>query len=189
MLDADYDSCVKMARDEEKEGAPRPRRVRRLRGSRRRRRHARDRVAAPPRRRRSARPRLHRTLVMEAGLQRSAGRPSSTRPTSRTARRPGPIRPGDRLAREYGAAVICLAIDEDGQARDADSKFDICKRIHDLAVERYGMEPTDLIFDAPTFPLSAGQEDFARTASRRSRPSFASRPSCPACPRCSACPT
>src|SRR4029077_7146076 len=51
------------------------------------------------------------------------------------------------------------AIDEEGQARTADHKFDICKRIHDLAVERYGMEATDLIFDCLTFPLGSGQED------------------------------
>src|SRR5439155_1193675 len=51
------------------------------------------------------------------------------------------------LAREYGAAVICLAIDEEGQARTADWKLRVCRRIYDLAVERYGIEPTDLIFD------------------------------------------
>ncbi|HEX4776020.1 MAG TPA: homocysteine S-methyltransferase family protein, partial [Acidimicrobiia bacterium] len=66
------------------------------------------------------------------------------------------------LAREYGAAVICLAIDETGQARDADWKLRVCRRIYDLAVERYGMEPTDLIFDCLTFPLGSGQEDLRR---------------------------
>src|SRR3989440_4973213 len=64
-----------------------------------------------------------------------------------------------RLAREYGAAVVCLTIDEEGQARTTDWKFRVAKRIHDLAIERYGLEPTDLIFDALTFPLGAGQED------------------------------
>ena len=66
------------------------------------------------------------------------------------------------LAREYGAAVICLAIDEEGQARTADWKFRVCKRIHDLAVEQYGLEATDLIFDCLTFPLGSGQEDLRR---------------------------
>ena len=69
---------------------------------------------------------------------------------------------GDRvfkLAKEYGAAVICLLIDEEGQARDVEWKMRVAHRIHDLAVERYGLEPEDLIFDALTFPLSTGDDD------------------------------
>src|SRR4051794_12222561 len=64
-----------------------------------------------------------------------------------------------RLAREYGAAVICLLIDEQGQARDVEWKLRVAHRIHDLAVNRYGLSPSDLIFDALTFPLSTGDED------------------------------
>jgi 5-methyltetrahydrofolate--homocysteine methyltransferase len=67
-----------------------------------------------------------------------------------------------RLAREYGAAVVCLTIDEEGQARTTDWKLRVAKRIYDLAMDRYGIEPTDLIFDCLTFPLSAGQEDLRR---------------------------
>src|SRR5206468_8177476 len=66
------------------------------------------------------------------------------------------------LAREYGAAVICLTIDEEGQARTADWKFRVAKRIYDLAVDEYGLDPGDLIFDALTFPLGAGQADLRR---------------------------
>src|SRR5690606_23435135 len=69
-----------------------------------------------------------------------------------------------RLAREYGAAVICLLIDEEGQARDVDWKLRVAHRIHDLATERYGLEPQDLIFDALTFPLSTGDEDLRKDA-------------------------
>lgn len=64
-----------------------------------------------------------------------------------------------KLAAEYGAAVICLLIDEEGQARDIEWKLRIAHRIHDLAVHRYGLEPSDLIFDALTFPLSTGDDD------------------------------
>ena len=64
-----------------------------------------------------------------------------------------------RLAREYGAAVICLLIDEQGQARDVEWKLRIAHRLHDLAVDRYGLEPSDLVFDALTFPLSTGDDD------------------------------
>ncbi len=68
------------------------------------------------------------------------------------------------LAREYGAAVICLTIDEEGQARDADWKLRIARRLYDIATTRYGLEPTDLIFDALTFPLSTGDDDLRRDA-------------------------
>ena len=64
-----------------------------------------------------------------------------------------------RLAREHGAAVICLLIDERGQARTLDWKLEIAHRIHDLAVDGYGLEPADLIFDPLTFPLSTGDDD------------------------------
>jgi len=68
------------------------------------------------------------------------------------------------LAREYGAAVICLLIDEEGQARDVEWKMRVAHRIHDLAVSRYGLEPQDLIFDPLTFPLSTGEDDLRRDA-------------------------
>ncbi|MEI7592022.1 MAG: methionine synthase [Actinomycetes bacterium] len=64
-----------------------------------------------------------------------------------------------KLAREYGAAVICLLIDEDGQARDVEWKMRVAHRIHDLAVTTYGLESSDIIFDALTFPLSTGDDD------------------------------
>ena len=69
-----------------------------------------------------------------------------------------------RLAREYGAAVICLTIDEEGQARTAEWKVRVAKRLYDIAIERYGLDPADLIFDALTFPLSTGGEDLRRDA-------------------------
>ena len=68
------------------------------------------------------------------------------------------------LAREYGAAVICLLIDERGQARDVEWKMEVAHRIHDIATERYGLSASDLIFDALTFPLSTGDEDLRKDA-------------------------
>ena len=64
-----------------------------------------------------------------------------------------------RLAKEHGAAVICLLIDEEGQARDVEWKMRVAHRIHELAVGTYGLRPDDLIFDPLTFPLSTGGED------------------------------
>ena len=78
--------------------------------------------------------------------------------------------PGSRLdrvfslAREYGCAVICLLIDERGQARDVEWKLEIAHRIHQIASERYGLSASDLIFDALTFPLSTGDDDLRRDA-------------------------
>ncbi|MFP3914439.1 MAG: homocysteine S-methyltransferase family protein, partial [Actinomycetota bacterium] len=69
-----------------------------------------------------------------------------------------------RLAREHGAAVICLCIDERGQARDVEWKLEVAHRLHDLAVERYGLKPGDLLIDPLTFPLSTGDSDLRRDA-------------------------
>ncbi|HEX2065048.1 MAG TPA: methionine synthase, partial [Acidimicrobiales bacterium] len=66
------------------------------------------------------------------------------------------------LAREYGAAVVCTCIDEEGQARTADWKVRAAKAIHDLAVGRYGLEPSDLLFDPLALPLSTGMEESRR---------------------------
>ena len=68
------------------------------------------------------------------------------------------------LAQQHGAAVICLLIDEDGQARDVEWKLNVAHRLHDLAVNRYGLESTDLLFDPLTFPLTTGDEDLRRDA-------------------------
>jgi len=68
------------------------------------------------------------------------------------------------LARDHGAAVICLLIDERGQARDVEWKMEIAHRLHRIATERYGLSASDLIFDALTFPLSTGDDDLRRDA-------------------------
>ena len=67
-----------------------------------------------------------------------------------------------RLAREYGAAVVCTCIDEHGQARTAQWKLRAARAIHDIAVERYGLEPSDLLFDPLALPLSTGMEESRR---------------------------
>jgi 5-methyltetrahydrofolate--homocysteine methyltransferase len=160
MLEADWDSCVAMARDQIKEGA-----------------HIldvcvdyvgrdgtadMDEIARRFATQASAPLVLDSTEppVMEKGLQWIGGRAILNSANLED----GDAEGGrfDRvmsLAREYGAAVICLLIDEEGQARDVEWKLRIAHRIHDLAVSRYGLEPSDLIFDALTFPLSTGDDD------------------------------
>ncbi len=67
-----------------------------------------------------------------------------------------------RLAREFGAAVVCTCIDEEGQARTAEWKLRAARNIRDIAVERYGLEPEDLLFDPLALPLSTGMEESRR---------------------------
>ena len=62
-------------------------------------------------------------------------------------------------AKRFGAAVVALVIDEEGQARTADRKVAIAKRIHQLATEKHGLRSGDLLFDALTLPLGSGQEE------------------------------
>ncbi|SEP24961.1 methionine synthase (B12-dependent) [Salinihabitans flavidus] len=64
-----------------------------------------------------------------------------------------------RIVRRYGAAVVVMAFDENGQAETAQHKFEICKRSYDLLVEKAGFEPWDIIFDPNIFAVATGIED------------------------------
>ncbi len=64
------------------------------------------------------------------------------------------------MAKRYGAGVIALTIDEEGMALTADKKVAIAHRIFDLATQKYGIRPVDLLFDALTLPISTGQEEY-----------------------------
>ena len=68
------------------------------------------------------------------------------------------------LAKKYNAAVIALTIDEDGMAKTADRKVEVARRIHDIAVDEYGLRPQDLVFDDLTFTLATGDPEFANSA-------------------------
>jgi 5-methyltetrahydrofolate--homocysteine methyltransferase len=103
------------------------------------------------------------SAVMEAGLEHLGGR--SLLNSANLEDGEGEGSRIDRvftLAKKHGAGVICLLIDEEGQARDLEWKMRVAHRIHDLAVGTYGLDPTDLIFDPLTFPLTTGGEDLRR---------------------------
>jgi 5-methyltetrahydrofolate--homocysteine methyltransferase len=160
MLDGDWDACVKMARDQEREGA-----------------HVLDvcvdyvgRDGTVDMDEIASRFATQVTVplvldstepqVIEAGLQRLGGRAVLNSANLEDGDAEGSR--FDRvctLAKEYGAAVVCLLIDEEGQARDVEWKMRVAHRIYQLATERYGLAPGDLIFDALTFPLSTGDAD------------------------------
>jgi 5-methyltetrahydrofolate--homocysteine methyltransferase len=68
------------------------------------------------------------------------------------------------LAKRFGAALVALTIDEQGQADTAEWKFQVAKRIYDICVGEYGIPPTDLLFDPLVFPLTTGQEQTRKSA-------------------------
>ena len=68
------------------------------------------------------------------------------------------------LAKEHNAAVIVLTIDEGGMAKTRDKKLEVAKRIYDIAVNDHGLKPEALVFDALTFTLATGDEEFANSA-------------------------
>ncbi|MCC7492947.1 MAG: methionine synthase [Fimbriimonadaceae bacterium] len=68
------------------------------------------------------------------------------------------------LAKEHNAAVVALTIDEAGMARTAERKASIARRIYDLAVDEYGLDPANLLFDVLTLPVSTGADDERRNA-------------------------
>jgi 5-methyltetrahydrofolate--homocysteine methyltransferase len=101
--------------------------------------------------------------VIEAGLQRLAGKPILNSVNLEEGAAPGTrLDLFLSLAREYGAAVVCTCIDTEGQARTAEWKLRAARAIHDLAVERYGMLPEDLLFDPLVLPISTGMEESRR---------------------------
>ena len=64
-----------------------------------------------------------------------------------------------RACQRYGAAVIVMAFDEDGQADTEERKFEICKRSYDILTQQIGFAPEDIIFDPNVFAVATGIEE------------------------------
>lgn len=64
-----------------------------------------------------------------------------------------------RLLRRYGAAVIVMAFDEEGQADTRERKVEICTRAYKLLTEEVGFPPEDIIFDPNIFAIATGIEE------------------------------
>jgi 5-methyltetrahydrofolate--homocysteine methyltransferase len=64
-----------------------------------------------------------------------------------------------RLCLRYGAAVVVMAFDEDGQADNLQRRKDICKRSYELLVNTIGFNPRDIIFDPNIFAVATGIEE------------------------------
>jgi len=64
-----------------------------------------------------------------------------------------------RLCQRYGAAVVVMAFDEQGQADTARRKIDICQRAYTLLTEQIGFPPEEIIFDPNIFAVATGIEE------------------------------
>lgn len=69
-----------------------------------------------------------------------------------------------QLIKRYGAAVIVMAFDEEGQADNYQRRIDICKRSYDILVNKVGFPPQDIIFDPNIFPVGTGMEEHRQNA-------------------------
>ena len=101
--------------------------------------------------------------VLKAGLETLGGRSvinsvnyeDGDGPTSRFAR----IMP---LVQEHGASVVALTIDEEGQARTAEWKLRVARRLITDLTTNWGMAVGDILIDTLTFPIATGQEETRR---------------------------
>ena len=64
-----------------------------------------------------------------------------------------------RLVRRYGAAVVVMAFDEQGQADTCERKVSICERAYRLLTQQVGFPPEDIIFDPNIFAIATGIEE------------------------------
>jgi 5-methyltetrahydrofolate--homocysteine methyltransferase len=69
-----------------------------------------------------------------------------------------------RLCRQYGAAVIVMAFDEQGQADTLERRTAVCRRAYQLLTERVEFPPEDIVFDPNIFAIATGLEEHARYA-------------------------
>jgi 5-methyltetrahydrofolate--homocysteine methyltransferase len=64
-----------------------------------------------------------------------------------------------KLVRRYGAAVIVMAFDEQGQADSTERKFEICRRSYEILTQKVGFPPQDIIFDPNILTVATGIEE------------------------------
>lgn len=68
------------------------------------------------------------------------------------------------LIHQYGAAVVCILIDERGQAVSREAKMEVATRSYELLTGKYGMQPEDIIFDPNMFPIGSGDPQYIGSA-------------------------
>src|SRR6476659_9759053 len=95
--------------------------------------------------------------VIEAGLKCVQGKPVVNSISLKEGE--GPFLDHAKKVRRYGAAVVVMAFDEQGQAETATRKFEICRRAYRLLTEKVGFPPEDIIFDPNIFAVATGIEE------------------------------
>jgi 5-methyltetrahydrofolate--homocysteine methyltransferase len=95
--------------------------------------------------------------VIEAGLRCVQGKPVVNSISMKEGIEP--FLHQARLCRRYGAAVVVMAFDEDGQADTLQRRKDICGRAYKLLVEEVGFPPEDIIFDPNVFAVATGIDE------------------------------
>jgi 5-methyltetrahydrofolate--homocysteine methyltransferase len=97
--------------------------------------------------------------VIEAGLKNVQGKPIVNSISMKEGEEKF-IREA-RLCRKYGAAVVVMAFDEQGQADNLERRIQICGRAYRILTEQVGFPPEDIIFDPNCFALATGIEEHA----------------------------
>ncbi|WP_372810220.1 methionine synthase [Litorivivens sp.] len=64
-----------------------------------------------------------------------------------------------RICRRFGAAIVVMAFDEDGQADNIERRKEICSKSYDILVNKVGFPPQDIIFDPNIFAVATGIEE------------------------------
>ncbi|MGB1907686.1 MAG: dihydropteroate synthase, partial [Spongiibacter sp.] len=95
--------------------------------------------------------------VIEAGLKCIQGKPIVNSISLKEGE--DEFRQRARQCMKYGAAVVVMAFDEDGQADTFARKAEICKRSYDILVEEIGFPPQDIIFDPNIFAVATGIDE------------------------------
>nr|WP_262695933.1 methionine synthase [Kordiimonas aquimaris] len=95
--------------------------------------------------------------VIEAGLKCVQGKAIVNSISLKEGREPF-VQQAKRVMR-YGAAVVVMAFDEDGQADTVERKFEICKRSYNILVNEIGFPAEDIIFDPNIFAVATGIEE------------------------------
>ncbi len=69
-----------------------------------------------------------------------------------------------KIVKKYGAAVIVMAFDEQGQADSLERRIEICKRAYDILINQVHFAPQDIIFDPNIFPVATGMDEHRKNA-------------------------
>ena len=69
-----------------------------------------------------------------------------------------------KTIKKYGAAVVVMAFDENGQADNFDRRIEICSRSYNLLLDQAGFEPEDIILDPNVFPVATGMDEHRKNA-------------------------